>query len=309
MISFLIMKTKKHLKVPLTIITGYLGSGKTTLLRNIINKSKMKIAILMNEFGDVSIDGKIIEGKNIKMSELSGGCVCCSLSGEFEAAIGEILEKVNPEWIVVETTGVAEPTALAYDVVENIPSVRLDAIVTVVDSDAMVRFPSLGHTGREQIELADLLILNKTDLVSSDQLDKIKEKLLSLNEKAQMIETQNSDFDITILFGIKRDTQSLVNQKHLHKIHKIEFEYFDYTNSRALSYDKFIAYLPSVPKEIYRLKGFIKTDKGDYLINFVNGRFTIEEFSCEKTELVFIGKDINKFSQIIFNDLSSALIY
>jgi G3E family GTPase len=166
-------------KVPVTIITGYLGSGKTTLLRNIASESQIKIAILMNEFGEIAIDSKVVKGKNIEMAELSGGCVCCSLSGEFEAAIGEILEKVKPSWIIVETTGVAEPSTLASSVVDNIEGVKLDAIITIVDLDSLVRFPKLGHTGIEQIEMADLLILNKKDLIDKGKLHEIKEKISS----------------------------------------------------------------------------------------------------------------------------------
>src|SRR3989338_5468738 len=92
--------------VPITIITGFLGSGKTTLLQNLLRKSTKKIAILMNEFGAVDIDAKIIKGKNVNVIELAGGCVCCSLAGEFEVAIKEILKKYNPDQIVIETTGV-----------------------------------------------------------------------------------------------------------------------------------------------------------------------------------------------------------
>ena len=143
-------------RTPLTVITGPLGSGKTTLLRHIIATMPRRLAILMNEFGEIAIDSKIVAGKNVQMAELGGGCVCCALLGEFDAALHEILATVAPEWIVVETTGVAEPDALVLDIEDNIPAVRLDGVVTVADADAMVRFPRLGHTTRLQIEAAGI---------------------------------------------------------------------------------------------------------------------------------------------------------
>src|SRR5262245_993693 len=153
-------------RTPITLITGPLGSGKTTLLRHLLEVIPPKLAILMNEFGEIAIDSQIIEGQNIRLAELGGGCVCCSLLGEFEAAVTEILDTVCPDRIIVETTGVAEPDALVFDIQESLPRLRLDGVVTVADADAMVRYPRLGHTGRVQIEAADIILLNKVDLVT-----------------------------------------------------------------------------------------------------------------------------------------------
>ncbi|MCA1992707.1 MAG: GTP-binding protein, partial [Coleofasciculus sp. S288] len=149
-----------QVRTPLTVITGALGSGKTTLLRHILNTFPKKIAILMNEFGEIAIDTKIIQGKNVQMADLGGGCVCCSLLGEFEAAVNEIIDTVDPDMIVVETTGVAEPDALVFDIQESLTTVRLDGVVTVVDADAMVKYPRTGHTTQLQIEAADVILLN-----------------------------------------------------------------------------------------------------------------------------------------------------
>ena len=101
-------------RVPVTLVTGPLGSGKTTLLRHILATRRAKIAIVMNEFGEIAIDTKVIQGKNVQIAELGGGCVCCSLLGEFEMAVTEIIEKIAPEIIVVETTGLAEPETLVF---------------------------------------------------------------------------------------------------------------------------------------------------------------------------------------------------
>jgi G3E family GTPase len=135
-------------RTPITVITGPLGSGKTTLLRHMVATVPLRLAIVMNEFGEIAIDSKIIGGKNVQMAELGGGCVCCSLLGEFDAAVHEIIATVAPEWIVVETTGVAEPDAIVLDIEDNLPSVRLNRSTrhwdTAISSKARVpaRFTS-----------------------------------------------------------------------------------------------------------------------------------------------------------------------
>src|SRR4029078_11962858 len=130
----------------------------------------------MNEFGEIAIDTQVIEGKNVRIAELGGGCVCCSLLGEFEAVVNEINEKIAPEMIVVETTGLAEPEALVFNIQEALPECRLDGVISLVDADMLVRFPDLGHTTGLQIEGADILLLNKTDLVGAAQIEPLQRK-------------------------------------------------------------------------------------------------------------------------------------
>src|SRR5437867_7125268 len=163
-------------RTPITLVTGPLGSGKTTLLRHILRTRPAKIAIVMNEFGEIAIDAKVIEGKNVRIAELGGSCVCCSLLGEFEAAVNEIIEKVAPDVIIVETTGLAEPEALVFNIQEALPQCRLDGVVSVIDADMLVRFPELGHTTRLQIEDAGILLLNKIDLGEPRQLEQLTMK-------------------------------------------------------------------------------------------------------------------------------------
>lgn len=289
------------LRVPVTVITGYLGAGKTTLLRKIAKDSGMKIAIIMNEFGEIAIDGKVVQGKNIVISELAGGCVCCSLSGEFGFAVAELLETVNPEWIVVETTGAAEPAALAYDIRENISGVRLDSIVTVVDADSMARFPNLGHTGREQIELADLIIINKTDLVKKEALGALRTAVERLNCRAAIIEAERCGIETSALFGIMRDAPATP-----HKTHRIEVVHFVFESEKALDRASLIRVLETLPAGIYRAKGFARTNEGGFLVNYVAGRHELEVHACDKTEMVFIGEGAGEHKESIVRSLESA---
>lgn len=286
-------------RTPLTIITGPLGSGKTTLLRHILNNFPKKIAILMNEFGEIAIDSKIIAGKNIQMAELGGGCVCCSLLGEFEAAVNEILDTIAPDNLIIETTGVAEPDALIFDTQENLPKVRLDGVVTIIDADGMVKYPSIGHTTRMQIEAADAILLNKIDLVSESELEEITQKLQNFNKTAEIFRTIRCQVDTDLLFGIGREKI----EHPPHHIHQPEFESFIYTSSAISNRLLFEEFANNIPPDIYRAKGFIRFADGIYLFNFVAGRWDLEPFQQQATELVFIGKQAKQRQTEIIEQL------
>ena len=288
-----------QVRTPITVITGPLGSGKTTLLRYMLDTVSGKIAILMNEFGEIAIDSKIIAGKNVEIADLGGGCVCCSLLGEFEAAVNEIIETVNPDNIVLETTGVAEPEALVFDIQESLPNVRLDGVVTVIDADGMVKYPSVGHTTRLQIEGADTILLNKVDLVYEGDLKAIEEKLYSFNEIASIIHTKWGQVDTDLLFGIARERI----QATPHHVHQPEFESFSYTTSANFNPQCFEEFADSLETDIYRAKGFIQFQSYTYLFNFVAGRWDLEQFAQQGTELVFIGKQLSARKEEILSRL------
>ncbi|MFQ4144279.1 GTP-binding protein [Chlorogloeopsis sp. ULAP02] len=287
------------IRTPLTVITGPLGSGKTTLLRYILENFPKKIAILMNEFGEIAIDAKIIQGKNVQMADLGGGCVCCSLLGEFEAAVNEIIDSIDPDMIVVETTGVAEPDALVFDIQESLIKVRLDGVITVIDADAMVKYPSVGHTTQLQIEAADIILLNKIDLVSESELLTIEKKLISINEIASIVYAVRGQVDPELLFGIGRERVQAPPQH----IHQPEFESFSYKSTAIFNRSCFEEFVNSLETNIYRAKGFIRFPEGIYLFNFVTGRWDLESFLQEATELVFIGKYLRETKVDILENL------
>lgn len=277
-----------HLRTPITLITGPLGSGKTTLLRQILATQSGKMAIVMNEFGEIAIDAKVIEGKNVRIAELGGGCVCCSLLGEFEAAVTEIIQKIAPERIIVETTGLAEPEALVFDIQEALPQCRLDGVVSVIDADMLVRFPELGHTTRLQIEGAEILLLNKIDLVEPSQIGLLETKLHEINPVAAIIRTERCRIDPELLFGASHGKK--ITRPH-HR-HQPEFESFAFTAEKIFSRDCFERFANKLPSNVVRAKGFVHFDNGGQLFNYVAGRWEFEPFESDRTELVFIGKDI-----------------
>jgi G3E family GTPase len=286
-------------RTPITLITGPLGSGKTTLLRHVLATQPEKIAIVMNEFGEIAIDTKVIEGKNVRIAELGGGCVCCSLLGEFEAAVNEIMEKIAPERIVVETTGLAEPEALVFNIQEALPQCRLDGVVSVIDADMLIRFPELGHTTRLQIEGADILLLNKIDLIEVAQIEPLETKLREINPNAAIVRTNRCRIDPELLFGIGRE-RKIARLEHLHEH---EFESFAFTSNKIFLRNCFEDFANGLPGSVVRAKGFIRFADGAQLFNFVAGRWELEPFEFDRTELVFIGRNLAADKQMIIQAL------
>jgi G3E family GTPase len=291
-------------RTPISLITGPLGSGKTTLLRHILATQPERIAIVMNEFGEIAIDMKVIEGKNVRIAELGGGCVCCSLLGEFEAAINEIIEKTAPERIVVETTGLAEPEALVFNIQESLPQCRLDGVVSVIDADMLIRFPELGHTTRLQIEAADILLLNKIDLIEPRQIEPLETKLREINSTAAIVRTERCRIEPELLFGIGRE-RKIAGPKHRHQP---DFESFAFTSGKVFSRDCFEVFANGLPASVVRAKGFIRFADGGQLFNFVAGRWELEPFESDRTELVFIGRKIAAEKKAIIHALDECSV-
>jgi G3E family GTPase len=296
-------------KTPVVIITGYLGSGKTTLLRHLIEKADQRLAILINEFGELSVDSQIVSGKNIKIAELPGGCVCCSLVGEFEAAVNEIIETVQPDEIVVETTGVAEPDALILDIQENLPRVVMDAVVTIVDADATLRFPSIGYTGRVQIEMADLILLNKMDLIPGEKKSQVRHTVQSINPKAVLLETVHCQVDPSLIFGRPQPPERRAEPPS-QDVHVHPMESFQFTTNRTLGRNCFEKVIQQFPPSLYRAKGFIRLEEGLFLFNFVGGRWELEPWPDSRVNigLVFIGEKIAGLKPMIVAQIQKCFL-
>src|SRR5438552_17972614 len=293
-------------RVPITLVTGPLGSGKTTLLRHILATRLAKIAIVMNEFGEIAIDTKVIEGKNVRLAELGGGCVCCSLLGEFEAAVNEIIQLAAPDTIIVETTGLAEPEALVFNIQEALPQCRLDGVISVIDADMLVRFPELGHTTRLQIQGADILLLNKVDLVEPAQIEPLETKLHKVTPTAAIVRTDHCRVDPELLFGIPQlREKKLSPPKHKHHL---EFEWLTFGYKKTFSRDCFERFADSLLAAVIRAKGFVRFADGAHLFNFVAGRWDLEPFESAETQLVFIGKKIAAEKSTILGALAECIV-
>lgn len=295
------------MKISMILIAGSLGSGKTTLLRHLVTRADRRTAILMNEFGEIAIDSKVVEGEHIRMTELAGGCVCCSLAGEFEEAVKEIVATVRPELIVVETTGVAEPDAVIFDVEDNLQGIRLDSVVVVADADLMVRFPDLGYVTTTQFEAADLLLLNKVDLVSPCQLDVVEAQLRRVNSDASVVRTLRCALDTGLVFGaVNRGPRPLAAPSSHSDL--AEVDSFDFVSDRPVDREKFERLAENMPKAVYRSKGFLRCVEAGFLFNFAGGRWALEPFEAERTELVFIGRGAAEARVRVLSELEACLV-
>ncbi len=290
-------------KTPIVLITGSLGSGKTTLLRRILEFAPFRIAVLMNEFGELAIDSRVVSGKNIDIIELAGGCVCCSMTGEFEAAVREIIETIGPDLIVVEATGVAESDALVFEVEDNLPEVRLDSVVCIVDAYLGTRHPHVGYTSRTQIASADIILINKVDLVTPAEAETVEAQTRKHNERAAFLRTVNCGVDTSMLFGQSPPGPQRPSGGEAAAPPPVPLHSFAWTTGKTLDREKFDCLVRELPEEIIRAKGFVRFEDGGRLFNYVVGRADFEEFNVDRTELVFIGPDLDRRRREIENRL------
>lgn len=287
------------LRIPITLITGSVGSGKTTLLKRILETVGRRVAVLMNEFGEIAVDSKIIDGENVRIIELTGGCVCCSLAGEFDAAVKEIVEKIAPQLIIVEATGVAEADALVYEVEDNLPEVRLDGVICVVDAYLNIRYPYLGYTTRAQLEAADIVLINKIDLVKDEELLGVETQIGHHNDHAVTFKTVHCNVAPELLFGLDIEQRVVPVPHH----HQTEFESFTYISDALLDVEKFLKMASDLPLSVYRAKGFVRFSGGSQLFNYVVGRVDLEDFPADATQLVFIGRHLHEIRDLILSEL------
>ena len=181
-------------KIPVTVLTGYLGAGKTTLLNRILSEPHgKKYAVIVNEFGEIGIDNDLVVGADEEVFEMNNGCICCTVRGDLIRIIEGLLKRKGRfDAIIVETTGLADPAPVAQtffvdqEVQDN---ARLDAVVTVADAKWLIERLKDAPEAKSQIAFADVVLLNKTDLVSEAELEEVEARIRGLNPYARLIRT------------------------------------------------------------------------------------------------------------------------
>lgn len=284
--------------MPVTIITGFLGSGKTTLLNHILqNQQDLKVAVLVNEFGDINIDSQLLVAIDENMMELSNGCICCTINDGLVDAVYNVLEKRDRiDYMIVETTGVADPLpiALTFLGTELKHLTRLDSILTVIDAEAFTPEHFKSEAAFSQVMYGDIIILNKTDLATPEKLAELKEYIAKTKNKARMIESQYGVVPLPLILDIQVDQSSLAakepepdrhhhhehshdDAKHTHEEHDHDHHHDDhhhhhsehlandgfvsiaFQSDRMLSLDKFQDFLDKqLPVDVFRAKGILK---------------------------------------------------
>jgi G3E family GTPase len=188
-------------KVPVTVLTGFLGSGKTTLLNRILSENHgRRIAVIENEFGEVGVDNELVIGAEEEIFEMNNGCICCNVRGDLIRILGSLMKRREKfDYILIETTGMADPGPVAQTFFRDEDlqdAFQLDGIITLVDTKHVVQHIDDSHEVKEQIAFADVILLNKTDLVESVELEKLESRIRSMNAVAKVFHTQNAQIPI-----------------------------------------------------------------------------------------------------------------
>ena len=198
----------------INLLFGFLGSGKTTLAKHLLEQrgSTVKTAIIVNEFGEVGVDGDILRGQNIDVVELNSGCLCCTLRGSLMMALEELRDKSKVERVIVEATGISQPRELLDELVESsVKGLKIGPMVTVVDCAKFNKLQSmLGDFYLDQIEFADIVIANKVDLATPDQIESATRHIREINSNAKIFFAEQCRVPPEVLFG---EAQSLIIQQ------------------------------------------------------------------------------------------------
>jgi len=248
-------------KIPFTVIGGYLGVGKTTLLNHILRHNQgQRIALLINDFGSINIDAELIESADGDVINLANGCICCSLAAGFLIAINTILQQDPlPDRVIVEASGVSDPSKIApYGLT---PGFTLDGVIVVVDTEtvqskAVDKY--IGKTVLQQLKSADLIILNKTDLVTNQYKQEVIDWLRQTSPQCRIIEAQYGVVGIDFLLGSAAALQPPTSQDNNHD-HTDDSAYqsWSYVSDTALTLPQIERFVNKLPKSILRAKGVL----------------------------------------------------
>ncbi len=249
-----------HEQIPVTVIGGYLGAGKTTVLNHILRENAgVRLAVLVNDFGAINIDADLIESQDGDTLNLTNGCICCSLADGLATALLSIGERpLPPERVVIEASGVADPFKIAQ--YGHMPGFRLDGVIVLADAENIQKRAADKYMGRQvvqQLHGADLLVLNKIDLVSDEQRRRVRDWLRSLVPGIRILEVTQGRAPVDLLFGhaVPASTPTPAGA-HEHD-HGRDYVSWSYTDRRPLDGAIFHTLITGLHVDVLRGKGFL----------------------------------------------------
>ena len=314
------MSSPKEKLIPVTLLTGFLGSGKTTLLNHILkNKHGKRIAVIENEFGDTDIDSDLLIGKSDEIFEMKNGCICCSVRSDLIETLNRLMNRQDKfDYVVIEGTGLASPGPVAQAFLlehEINQSLFLDGIITLIDSKNAWNHLKDVEVAWEQIAFSHVLLLNKSDLVSHEELKNLEDHVRGINPTAKLFNTKNAQIDLNHLLdigGFDLSNINLSDNEFLdHGLHDDHHEHeSDITSvsiacSGTIDPDKFNHWLRMLlimeGMDVFRAKGILNAKNSDkrYIFQSVymlfEGRFEDAwDNRPKENKMVFIGRNLNK---------------
>jgi G3E family GTPase len=312
------------------LLSGFLGAGKTTLLKRIIawEADLADTVVLVNEFGDIGVDGSLLKDSGSDIVELTSGCICCTLSADLKRSLMNIWERFKPRRIFIESSGLADPKSLTsiLNQTELLRRMNLQKIITVLDADFWDAREAFGPLFYNQLEMAHLILLNKIDLLAKSKIPLMLKEIHEVIPDAQVIPTihcavdpetlwvdpKSRTFDIKpIQFYLPSSTEANSNKlnnndaefdhdapggkkHHNGFVDTANYVTFSYQNLEIIDETRFKQFLKHLPWEMFRIKGPVRFADRVVMLNYVGGKGEWSPWDGElKTQLAFIGWDVD----------------
>lgn len=295
----------REARLPVTIVTGFLVSGKTTFVNHILaDRGGPRTAVMVNEIGDIAIDNDLIVGAGDDMVELANGCICCSINNDLVDAIFRVLQRKPPvDRVIVETTGLADPlpVVLTFLRSEFRDAMRLDAVVALADAESFSLDLFDGKAAQNQLRYADFVLLNKCDLVASEQATAVEANIRMIAKSAKILRAVRAVVPLRLVIGTGISRLSPPSGTEVHDHEHIEtdgFEAVSFASDRAFAADRFQHFLEQLPDDVFRAKGVLAIDGSErrHLFHLIGRRFTLDK-APERfgglNRLVLIGRNLD----------------
>jgi G3E family GTPase len=312
---------QKDHKCAVFLLSGFLGAGKTTLLKRILTweSDLSDTVVLVNEFGDVGIDGDLLKNSGSDVVELTSGCICCTLSADLKQCLTSVWEQYKPRRIFIEASGVADPTAILPVLMDSplAEAMMLEKIVTVLDADLWEGREHFGRLFYNQLETAHLILLNKVDQVDEVMIPRYLKEIHEVIPDCQVVPTLRCNVDPATLWTSATPKKVMLKPMHLFRhvtlddhgehhepgyherqghsesVRADNFVTFSFENPRIMDKGCFHQFVEALPWEVFRMKGPVRFDDRTEMINFVGGKGEWSEWEGEpETRLAFIGWNV-----------------